>query len=166
MSKPVFLKDASATHSAGKILGEVISCSDVSEKKAFIVFLNGVLGAGKTSFCGGVLAAFEHSGPVKSPTYTLVEPYEMPSKHVYHFDLYRLGDPQELDYMGIRDYFSQDSIALIEWPERGRGFLPDADLIVSLSVSAKGRDLMVNALSSAGNGVLTHWQKLLVDSLA
>ena len=161
----VFLSDAEATNVAGKILGQVIQEQNVFDKRACVIFLNGILGAGKTSLCGGVLAGFGYSGPVKSPTYTLVEPYEFTSSMVYHFDLYRLGDPEELDYMGIRDYFVPKSLALIEWPERGQGFLPEADLIVSLSPSAKGRNIRLEASSSVGEHVLSDWYRTIAESL-
>jgi len=167
MSESVFLVDAQATNEAGKALGKLIQEQDAFADRACVIFLNGVLGAGKTSFCGGVLAGFGHSGPVKSPTYTLVEPYEFESSAVHHFDLYRLGHPEELDYMGIRDYFSAKVLALIEWPERGEGFLPEADLIVSLSPSGKGRNLQLSAPSPVGESVLGNWHmaitKLLKD---
>lgn len=122
------LKDESATVRLGESLGRAAA-------GGAIVFLQGTLGAGKTTLCRGVLRAFGHQGAVKSPTYTLVEAYEFPSRHIYHFDLYRLGDPEELEYMGIRDYFSPDNLCLIEWPERGAGFLPAADLEVKVSVA-------------------------------
>jgi len=161
----VFLANAEATNVAGKILGQVIQEQNAFDNRACVIFLNGILGAGKTSLCGGILANFGHSGPVKSPTYTLVEPYELASSTVYHFDLYRLGDPEELDYMGIRDYFVPKSLALIEWPERGQGFLPEADLIVSLSPSATGRNIQLEASSSAGEHVLGDWHRAIAKAL-
>jgi len=120
-----------------------------------IIFLQGQLGAGKTTFCRGVLRAFGHSAAVKSPTYTIVEPYEFSDgRSVFHFDLYRLGDPEELEYLGFRDYFTADSLCLIEWPDRGEGFLPAADLMVKVTVETTSRNFLLTAVSEKGKTIL------------
>lgn len=119
-----------------------------------VVYLNGELGAGKTTLTRGILRGYGHSGAVKSPTYTLVEPYELATATVYHFDLYRLTDPEELELMGIRDYCRPDSLALIEWPERGRPFLPPADLIITIRPDGDGRELAFAAQTAYGHTVL------------
>jgi len=144
-----YLADEAATVAAGRRLGEAVKLGE-----GCVIFLDGVLGAGKTTFCRGLLAAFGHAGPVKSPTYTLVEPYEFQGAKVFHFDLYRLGEPEELEYMGIRDYFQPGSLCVIEWPGRGEGFLPEADLLVKVTPENSGRRLSMHGSSLLGRQCL------------
>ncbi|SHF78844.1 tRNA threonylcarbamoyladenosine biosynthesis protein TsaE [Microbulbifer donghaiensis] len=153
------LVDEDATVAAGEALGR--ACLAAGMHSGLTLFLHGQLGAGKTTFCRGVLRAFGHRGAVKSPTYTLVEPYDLGEQRVYHFDLYRLGDAEELEFMGVRDYFAPHSLSLVEWSERGAGVLPEPDLELELEVLDRGRQLQLVAHSRPGAAVLDALYKLL-----
>ncbi len=120
-----------------------------------VVFLHGELGAGKTTWARGLLRARGHGGVVKSPTYTLVESYPLNDGTVHHFDLYRLGDPEELEYMGVRDYFVDGALCLVEWPARGAGMIGSADITLVLTYCDGGRKLSARADSEKGREILS-----------
>ena len=131
-----------------------------------LLFLEGTLGAGKTTFSRGLIHALGHKGAVKSPTYTLVEDYDLDGVKVCHFDLYRLGDAEELEFMGIREYLSQNALCLIEWADKGAGVLPRADLILSIQDLGAGRELSWHAGTEHGqrwseqlNALAEQWNK-------
>ena len=115
-----------------------------------LIFLEGDLGAGKTTLSRGIIRGLGHVGAVKSPTFTLVEPYEIGSMRAFHFDLYRLVDPEELEFLGIRDYFEDDALCLIEWPDKGAGFLPKPDLTITIAAHGSGRSLKILPQGSRG----------------
>lgn len=119
-----------------------------------LVLLEGDLGAGKTTLVRGFLRARGHRGAVRSPTYTLVEPYDLPSGQVYHLDLYRLGHGEELEYLGLRDMLDEEAVLLIEWPERAAGWLPPADLRIRIRHLTAGRELELVAESPLGAGLV------------
>ena len=122
---------------------------------ALLIALQGDLGAGKTTLSRGLLIGLGHVGAVKSPTYTLVEPYELEMGQVCHFDFYRLQDPEELEYMGFRDYLVESRLCLVEWPERGAGFLPEADILIEIVQLHEGRKLTLSGQSEQAKKILS-----------
>ncbi len=124
------------------------------------LYFKGELGAGKTTFVRGFLHKLGHVGPVKSPTYTLVEPYSVEGRMIYHFDLFRLNDPEELEAIGVRDYFSSSALCLVEWPEKAHEFLPQADVLISIDYLDDGRQIRLTANTEPGDQFL---QKLKSD---
>ena len=150
----VFLSDEEATVAFGQTLARLCS-------QGLNIYLYGDLGAGKTTLVRGLIQSFLPNAKVKSPTYTLVEDYDLTQltqaeqnpnrlKHIYHFDLYRLGDPEELEYLGGRDYFDGDAVCLVEWPQRGEGWLAEPDLEIMLNYQPDGRTIELTAHSDKG----------------
>ena len=121
-----------------------------------VVYLCGELGAGKTTLSRGLLHGLGHQGSVKSPTYTLVEPYELRELRIYHIDLYRLNDTAELEYTGLRDYFLPGQLCLVEWPERAVGVLPQADVQIDISYATDGRNVRLQALTLLGKQIVAN----------
>lgn len=133
-----YLADEAATLALGNALAGTLP-------RAALVFLHGDLGVGKTTLVRGILRALGHSGAVKSPTYTLLEPYEFPSCLVYHFDFYRVADGRELDFIGIDELMDSGALKLVEWPERAAGRLPAADVVVRMRVEGGGRRVEIES---------------------
>ncbi len=137
-----------ADEQATLLLGAQLAAS--CPKEGFTIHLTGQLGAGKTTLTRGFLHALGHTGHVKSPTYTLVEPYELEHCTVYHFDLYRLADPEELDYLGLEDYLNPSNLCLIEWPSQAGDYLPQPDWHLTLTYHDKARQISIQALTDKG----------------
>ncbi|KGM05888.1 ATPase YjeE [Methylophaga thiooxydans] len=142
-----FLANEEATLALGKQLAE--ACPD----SLCIIHLEGELGAGKTTLTRGFLRAMGHQGNVKSPTYTLVEHYQLGKRAVFHFDLYRLSDAGELEFLGLDDYFRDNAICLLEWAQRGSEYLPEPDLLVQLDYHEHARNAVIEAKSVLGEQI-------------
>jgi len=125
-----------------------------------VIFLNGDLGAGKTTLARGILRGLGYQGKVKSPTYNLVELYKISKLYLYHFDFYRFEEPTEWEDAGFREYFNADSICLVEWPVKANGLLPQADLNFLFHLSDPGRTVEISAGTEAGRMCINYWQTL------
>ena len=122
-------------------------------KSSFVIYLIGELGAGKTALAQGFIEYFGFE-QVKSPTYSLVESYQNDTINIHHMDCYRLNEPEELEYIGIRDYLSPGHLQLIEWPELGKGAIAEADISITLSGDGNQRKIYVQTHTAAGNQVI------------
>jgi tRNA threonylcarbamoyladenosine biosynthesis protein TsaE len=119
-----------------------------------LIYIHGPLGAGKTTLVRGLLHALGHAGAVKSPTFTLVEPYAFGNLSLYHFDLYRLKDPEELEFMGVRDYLHGNGVCVVEWAERAQNVLPTPDLDIMISLTGTGRRVRITTHKTQGMALL------------
>jgi tRNA threonylcarbamoyladenosine biosynthesis protein TsaE len=151
-----YLADEFMTEYAGACIARSLPANGA------VIYLQGDLGAGKTTMSRGLIRALGHQGAVKSPTYTLVEPYEDFEFPLYHFDLYRLSHPEEVEFLGVDDYFKPPAVCLIEWPGRGKGFLPSADIHFFLADEGVGRRLSWQADTVKGEEIANKLNKLLV----
>ena len=122
--------------------------------QALVIFLSGDLGAGKTTLVRGCLRGMGYEGTVKSPTYTLVEPYRLADVNAYHIDLYRLNDPRELEFTGLRDHFGESALFFVEWPEKAREALLAPDLEVRIQRCSEGREVAFESGSPSGSQLL------------
>ncbi|MDR3159519.1 MAG: tRNA (adenosine(37)-N6)-threonylcarbamoyltransferase complex ATPase subunit type 1 TsaE [Zoogloeaceae bacterium] len=142
------LPDLAASKALGKTLANCLH-------PGLVMYLQGDLGAGKTTLARALLYALGHTGPVKSPSYTLVEVYVVSRLYLYHFDFYRFMSPEEFLDAGLDEYFREDSICLVEWPDRAFGYVPPADLVLSLHAIGAGRRCVFAAGSEEGRKCLT-----------
>lgn len=149
------LRDEGATDALGSALARILA-------PGLAIFLHGELGAGKTALARAMLHAAGHAGRVKSPTYTLVEPYaiRLDDRQVdlFHFDLYRMGDAREFLDAGFRDYFNENAICIVEWPEKAEGALPQPDIAIYLYVDGLGRKVKLQGMSDKGSRCLERLQ--------
>ena len=157
MSPRSVVTGADGMREIGARLAGAWQASDAAARVSMLITLSGDLGAGKTTFAGGMLHALGHRGAVRSPTYTLIEPYRFGGRDVHHCDFYRLRHPDELDDLGLRDLRVVGSLLLVEWPEKAEGRLGAPDLAVGLRyASDTTRELSIEAASAVGHDVLAH----------
>ena len=147
----LFLENEAMTLETACLMSQCLS-------PGLMIYLEGGLGAGKTTFCRGLIRGLGHDQAVKSPTFTVVEPYQLSGIDIYHCDLYRLSDPEELDYMGFEDYVHNRSICLVEWPDKGKGVLSSPDVVLSVTAE-KGEQRLLDVISrsAAGEEVLNQF---------
>lgn len=166
----LFLENEAATIAFGQKLARATFAEYSKEGKSIergigvatfggVIYLNGDLGAGKTTLVRGFMRGYGYEGAVKSPTYTIVEPYEFAKCHIYHFDLYRLADPEEVEYLGAEEYFSASNLCLIEWADRGLRIIPAADLTIDLETQGTGRLLNCQIHSEKGHKIAKRLRK-------
>ena len=161
MREPHSTTLTAATVEQMRALGAALGSALGSVSSPVVVAIRGELGAGKTTLVGGLLNSLGLAGPARSPTYTLIEPYELGGRTIHHLDLYRLVDPSEVEALGVRDLLVDNAVLLIEWPEQGGDFVPPADIgiaIVYSSAPATGREVTVASHTPAGGQVLAAFE--------
>ncbi len=146
----IHLADERATRRLGARLARGLDALD----RGLVIALEGELGAGKTALARAVITTLGHSGAVVSPSYTLIEPYEVAGRRLHHLDLYRLSDPEELEYIGLREVDTERDWVLIEWAENGRGFLPAIDLTIALTYAGRARNARLIANTATGKALV------------
>ena len=144
------LPDARATAALGRRLAQALLTRD----DGLTITLHGELGAGKTALARATITALGHAGVIVSPTYTLLESYAVAGRHIHHLDLYRLADPEELEFIGLRDLDARRDWVMIEWPQQGVGHLPAVDLQIVLVYAGTARNAELRATSAAGSAVV------------
>ncbi|HJO36640.1 MAG: tRNA (adenosine(37)-N6)-threonylcarbamoyltransferase complex ATPase subunit type 1 TsaE [Pseudomonadota bacterium] len=164
LQREVVLAGETATAALGRALAGVLPAQ-------LMIPLEGELGSGKTALARAVLRGLGWTGPVRSPTYTLLETYDLPGpppagRRVHHLDLYRLTSPEELEYLGLRDLLAVPACWFVEWPQRGKGMLASADLAVALTLDPRGRRCRLRAQSAAGESCLRAlWDRPELDEI-
>ncbi|MDB5813422.1 MAG: tRNA ((37)-N6)-threonylcarbamoyltransferase complex ATPase subunit type 1 TsaE [Rhodocyclales bacterium] len=148
-----YLPDTAATEAFGAMLAAALTCEEAC---GLIIWLSGQLGTGKTTATRGLLRALGHSGNVKSPTYTLLEPYTVSRISLYHFDFYRFNQPEEFLDAGLDEYFAGDGVCLVEWADKALPYVPQPDIELQLSVESDGRRAILRVLSERGRACLMH----------
>lgn len=145
-----------ATPGETDALGRALAAALGAQDGGALITLNGELGAGKTALVRAVFGGLGHAGAVVSPSYTLIEPYEVAGRRLYHLDLYRLADPEELEFLGVREICLDVDFVFVEWAERGEGFLPAPDLTIQLDYRQTGRSADLVGHSATGRALIAN----------
>jgi len=155
MNLTIYLPDEAASQQAAQRLAACFMATNAQEPSPITLTFCGDIGAGKTTFIRALLRALGISASIKSPTFSLVESYETPHLQIHHFDLYRIHEETELEYIGFRDYFAQYTLCCIEWPERAPDAIEQVDVAFTLTIKEVGRDMQLQAFTPFGVNLLT-----------
>lgn len=153
LARATFLQEPSSSAETGSTDGDTDYSNSGQSSLGAVIHLQGDLGAGKTTLTRGILRGYGYAGAVKSPTYTLVEPYEFDLCNIYHFDLYRLADAEEVSYLGADEYFLDRNLCVVEWPEKGADFIPSPDLTIVLQGTGTARHLSCQTKTEKGQTI-------------